>query len=106
MTVKRRVGYVPDMVGFYDNLSARENLSYTARLMGMPSAARRQRVDDALASVRLHDVADKRTGTFSRGMRQRLAVAEILMKQAEIAILDGPTSPLDAQSTAGFPALV
>jgi ABC-2 type transport system ATP-binding protein len=106
LTVKRRVGYLPDMVGFYDNLSARENLSYTARLMGMPSAERRQRIDDALARVRLHDVADKRTGTFSRGMRQRLGLAEILMKQVEIAILDEPTSGLDPQSTAEFLDLI
>jgi ABC-2 type transport system ATP-binding protein len=106
LTVKRRVGYLPDMVGFYDNLSARENLSYTARLMGMPSAVRRQRIDDALARVRLHDVADKRTGTFSRGMRQRLGLAEILMKQVEIAILDEPTSGLDPQSTAEFLDLI
>jgi ABC-2 type transport system ATP-binding protein len=106
LTVKRRVGYLPDMVGFYDNLSARENLSYTARLMGMPSAARRQRIDDALARVRLHDVADKLTGTFSRGMRQRLGLAEILMKQVEIAILDEPTSGLDPQSTAEFLDLI
>jgi ABC-2 type transport system ATP-binding protein len=106
LTVKRRVGYLPDMVGFYDNLSARENLSYTARLMGMPSAERRQRIDDALARVRLHDVADKRTGTFSRGMRQRLGLAEILMKKVEIAILDEPTSGLDPQSTAEFLDLI
>jgi ABC-2 type transport system ATP-binding protein len=106
LTVKRRVGYLPDMVGFYDNLSARENLAYTARLMGIPSAVRRRRIDDALARVRLHDVADKRTGTFSRGMRQRLGLAEILMKQAEIAILDEPTSGLDPQSTAEFLDLI
>jgi ABC-2 type transport system ATP-binding protein len=106
LTVKRRVGYLPDMVGFYDNLSARENLAYTARLMGMPAGARRQRIDDALARVRLLDVADKRTATFSRGMRQRLGLAEILMKQVEIAILDEPTSGLDPQSTAEFLDLI
>jgi ABC-2 type transport system ATP-binding protein len=106
LTVKRRVGYLPDLVGFYDNLSARENLAYTARLMGMPSAVRGQRIDEALARVRLHDVADKRTGTFSRGMRQRLGLAEILMKQVEIAILDEPTSGLDPQSTAEFLDLI
>ena len=91
LTVKRRVGYLPDMVGFYDNLSARENLAYTARLMGLPAGERTRRIDDALARVRLLDVANKRTATFSRGMRQRLGLAEILMKQAEIAILDEPT---------------
>jgi len=106
LTVKRRVGYLPDMVGFYDNLSARENLAYTARLMGLPAGERTRRIDDALARVRLLDVANKRTATFSRGMRQRLGLAEILMKQAEIAILDEPTSGLDPQSTVEFLDLI
>jgi ABC-2 type transport system ATP-binding protein len=63
---------------------------------------RRQRIADALARVRLADVADKRVATFSRGMRQRLGLAELVMKGAEIAILDEPTSGLDPQSTHEF----
>jgi ABC-2 type transport system ATP-binding protein len=106
LAVKRRVGYLPDMVGFYDHLSARENLTYTARLMGIPAAERTKRINEALARVRLLDVADNRAGTFSRGMRQRLGLAEILMKQAEIAILDEPTSGLDPQSTVEFLDLI
>jgi ABC-2 type transport system ATP-binding protein len=106
LAVKRRVGYLPDMVGFYDHLSARENLTYTARLMGIPAAERTKRINDALARVRLLDVADNRAGTFSRGMRQRLGLAEILMKQADIAILDEPTSGLDPQSTVEFLDLI
>ncbi|MPZ59307.1 MAG: ATP-binding cassette domain-containing protein [Rhizobiales bacterium] len=99
-SVKRRVGYLPDSVGFYDNLSARVNLRYTARLIGIPLEERDARIADALAHVGLADVADHRVGTFSRGMRQRLGLAEILMKRAEIAILDEPTSGLDPQATA------
>ncbi len=72
LAVKRRVGYLPDAVGFYDGMTAFENLSYTARLMGFSRDVRRQRIADALARVRLADVADKRVATFSRGMRQRL----------------------------------
>jgi ABC-2 type transport system ATP-binding protein len=102
LAVKRRVGYLPDQVGFYDNLTATENLAYTARLMGIPAAARPERIASALGRVRLSDVAGKRVATFSRGMRQRLGLAEILMKQAEIAILDEPTSGLDPQSTVDF----
>jgi ABC-2 type transport system ATP-binding protein len=102
LAVKRRVGYLPDSVGFYDNLTATENLSYTARLMGLSAAERRERIAAALARVRLSDVADKRVATFSRGMRQRLGLAEILMKGAEIAILDEPTSGLDPQATVEF----
>ena len=92
LEVKRRVGYLPDTVGFYDNLTAAENLRYTARLIGFRFAEREKRIAEALDRVGLADVADKRVGTFSRGMRQRLGLAEILMKGAQIAILDEPTS--------------
>jgi ABC-2 type transport system ATP-binding protein len=98
--VKRRVGYLPDSVGFYDNLSAMTNLRYTARLIGIPRDERDARIADALQRVGLGDVMDGRVATFSRGMRQRLGLAEILMKGAEIAILDEPTSGLDPQATA------
>jgi ABC-2 type transport system ATP-binding protein len=106
LTVKRRVGYLPDSVGFYDNLTATENLSYTARLMGIAASERPRRIAASLARVRLADVAEKRVGTFSHGMRQRLGLAEIVMKRAEIAILDEPTSGLDPQSTADFLDLI
>ncbi len=99
LAVKRRVGYLPDQVGFYDHLSARENLLYTARLAGLATPEATTRIDGALERVRLIDVADRRVATFSRGMRQRLGVADVLVKQAEIAILDEPTSGLDPQST-------
>ena len=99
LKVKGRIGYLPDSVGFYDNMTAYENLAYTARLMGIDRVERRARIMNALDRVRLHDVANKRVGTFSRGMRQRLGLAEILMKRAEIAILDEPTSGLDPQAT-------
>jgi len=94
LAVKRRVGYLPDQVGFYDNLTAVENLAYTARLMGIPAPERRQRIGAALARVRLDDVA------------QRLGLAEIVMKEAEIAILDEPTSGLDPTATIEFLELI
>jgi len=102
LAVKRRVGYLPDQVGFYDHMSAVENLAYTARLMGLSRDERETRIAAALAQVRLTEVADKRTAIFSRGMRQRLGLAELLVKRAEIAILDEPTSGLDPQSTHEF----
>jgi ABC-2 type transport system ATP-binding protein len=67
--------------------------------MRIERAEREARIKDALARVQLSDVANKRVATFSRGMRQRLGLAEILMKKAEIAILDEPTSGLDPQAT-------
>ena len=106
LQVKRRVGYLPDSVGFYDHLTAEENLAYTAKLMGLSLAERTQRIADALARVRLAEVANKRVATFSRGMRQRLGLAEIIMKRAEIAILDEPTSGLDPQATIEFLELI
>ncbi len=99
LEVKRRVGYLPDQIGFYDHLTARENLAYTARLAGIPSTEAQGRIDAALERVRLPEVRDRRVATFSRGMRQRLGLAEMLVKRAEIAILDEPTSGLDPQST-------
>jgi ABC-2 type transport system ATP-binding protein len=99
LQVKRRVGYLPDQVGFYDNLTAAENLRYTARLMGMERTEREEKIRDALGHVGLADVTNNRVATFSRGMRQRLGLAEILMKESEIAILDEPTSGLDPQAT-------
>jgi ABC-2 type transport system ATP-binding protein len=99
LSVKRRVGYLPDTVGFYDQLSAGDNLRYTARLIGFGLAEREKRIAAALDQVGLAEVADRRVGTFSRGMRQRLGLAEILMKGAQIAILDEPTSGLDPHAT-------
>jgi len=100
LSVKRRVGYLPDTVGFYDGLTAADNLRYTARLIGFRLAEREKRIADAIEQVGLGEYADKRVATFSRGMRQRLGLAEILMKGAQIAILDEPTSGLDPHATA------
>ncbi|MDN4985240.1 ABC transporter ATP-binding protein [Bradyrhizobium arachidis] len=106
LRVKRRVGYLPDAVGFYDQLTATENLAYTGKLMGLARAERALRIEQALQRVGLIDVASKRVATFSRGMRQRLGLAEIIMKRAEIAILDEPTSGLDPQATQEFLGLI
>jgi ABC-2 type transport system ATP-binding protein len=99
LEVKRRIGYLPDAVGFYDHLSARENLIYTAKLSGLSRDQARAHIAEALHRVRLDDVADKPVASYSRGMRQRLGLAEVIMKKADIAILDEPTSGLDPQST-------
>jgi len=106
LAVKRLIGYLPDTVGFYDNLSAADNLHYTARLMGFHLLDRKKRIAAALERVGLAEVADRRVGTFSRGMRQRLGLAEILVKDARIAILDEPTNGLDPQASADLLALI
>jgi ABC-2 type transport system ATP-binding protein len=106
LSVKRRVGYLPDTVGFYDQLSAGDNLRYTARLIGFALAEREKRIAAALEQVGLAQFADHHVGTFSRGMRQRLGLAEILMKGAQIAILDEPTSGLDPHATSELLAII
>jgi ABC-2 type transport system ATP-binding protein len=106
LSVKRRVGYLPDTVGFYDGLSGTDNLRYTARLIGFRFQEREKRIADAVERVGLTDAADNRVGTYSRGMRQRLGLAEILMKGAQIAILDEPTSGLDPQATHELLAII
>jgi ABC-2 type transport system ATP-binding protein len=106
LEVKRRVGYLPDSVGFYDGLSARDNLAYTGRLAGLSRREIDQRFAEALGRVGLSDVGRDRVATFSRGMRQRLGLAEILMKRPSIAILDEPTATLDPHSTQEFLGMI
>ena len=102
LEVKRRVGYLPDQVGFYDGLSARDNLAYTGRLAGLARGEIDARFDAALERVGLTHVGRARVGTFSQGMRQRLGLAEVLMKRPSVAILDEPTTALDPHSTQEF----
>ena len=102
LEVKRRVGYLPDQIGFYENMSARDNLAYTGRLAGL----NRREIDDrfaaALDRVGLGEVGHARVTTYSQGMRQRLGLAEILMKRPSVAVLDEPTTALDPHSTLEF----
>jgi ABC-2 type transport system ATP-binding protein len=106
LEVKRRVGYLPDAVGFYDHMTGRDNLRFTARLGGLARGQIEGAISEALERVHLAPSADRPVKTYSRGMRQRLGVAEILMRRVEVAILDEPTSGLDPQTTREFLDLI
>ncbi|ACL24338.1 ABC transporter ATP-binding protein [Chloroflexus aggregans] len=106
LSVKARVGYLPDQVGFYDNLTARENLNYIAKLNGIREPDMSKRIAAALEQVGLSHVTDRRVKTFSRGMRQRLGVAEVLIKQPQLIIMDEPTLALDPEAVREFLDLI
>lgn len=102
LSVKSRVGYIPDQVGFYDDLTARENLIYIAKLNGIPRSEAYRRIDEALERMGLTEVMDRPVGTYSRGMRQRLGVAEVLIKRPALIIMDEPTLGLDPEAAREF----
>lgn len=98
LEVKRRVGYLPDAVGFYDELTGRQNLRFTARLNQVEDAE--LRIEALLEEVGLRDAADQRAGEYSRGMKQRLGLADALVKDPSILILDEPTTAIDPEGVA------
>ncbi|MFC1981053.1 ATP-binding cassette domain-containing protein [Chloroflexota bacterium] len=93
--VKRLIGYLPENVGFYDNLTARENLKFIAELNDIGEAEADKRIDELLKTVGLDKDKDLTAGKFSRGMRQRLGLADVLIKKPKVVFLDEPTSGLD-----------
>jgi ABC-2 type transport system ATP-binding protein len=106
LEVKRRVGYLPDAVGFYGRLSGRENLAYTARLNGLDPATIGDRIDELLGQVSLLDAADRPADAYSRGMLQRLGVADALIKDPDVLILDEPTASIDPSGVAELLGLI
>jgi ABC-2 type transport system ATP-binding protein len=95
LEVKRRVGYLPDAVGFYADMTGRDNLRYTARLNRIPRDEAEVAIDEALEQVALSHRADDHTEQYSRGMLQRLGIADALIKDPDVLILDEPTTAID-----------
>lgn len=99
LKVKRITGYLPENVGFYEDLTAEENLLYFARLNGLKQDKAIESIRNCMGMVDLEDSLYKRVGTFSKGMRQRLGIASILIKDPELVILDEPTNGIDPEGT-------
>ena len=97
LKVKRLAGYLPEKVGFYDNLTARENLRFIARLNNISDAESHRQIEQLLEAVGIAEMADITVGKFSRGMKQRLGIADVLVKKPKIAFLDEPTAGLDPE---------
>lgn len=95
LKVKKEVGYLPEHVGFYDDMTARENLDFVASLNGLEKKEADARIESALEKVGLTDESEKLAGAYSRGMRQRLGIAELLIKNPKLIFLDEPTLGLD-----------
>lgn len=95
LKVKKIVGYLPENVGFYDDLTAAQNLLFMGRLNGIPEEAARPKVQEVLRVVGLEIDSRKKVGAYSRGMRQRLGIAEVLLKEPQVVFLDEPTLGLD-----------
>jgi ABC-2 type transport system ATP-binding protein len=95
LEVKRRVGYLPENPGFYEDMSAAENLLYMARLNRIPDEEARRRTSEVLDQVGLSEDGRRLVREFSRGMKQRLGIAEVLVKKPKAVILDEPTLGID-----------
>ncbi len=95
LKVKGVIGYLPENMGFYGDLNAGQMLRFVADLNALPAEVADERIQEALKTVGLLEEAKKKINAYSRGMRQRLGIAELLIKEPKIAFLDEPTLGLD-----------
>lgn len=102
LKVKSRIGYLPDSVGFYEDLNAFENIEYTSKLLNIPKETRDKTIVETLEKMGLKERMYEKVSTYSHGMKQRLGLCEIIIKHPEIAILDEPTQGLDPKSIKDF----
>jgi len=99
LKIKRITGYLQENMGFYRDLNAIQMLDFIAELNGISLEERKEKIENALKTVGLLNQAEKKIEAYSRGMRQSLGIAEILVKDPKIAFLDEPTLGLDPEAT-------
>jgi len=104
--VKRQVGYLPENVGFYQDMDAVQSLEYIADLNGMERNEARKKTDEVLNLVGLSEDRSKKVGVYSRGMKQRLGIAEVLLKDPKVMFLDEPTLGLDPEGASKLTDLI
>jgi ABC-2 type transport system ATP-binding protein len=104
--VKSTVGYLQENMGFYADLTGRQMLQFVAELNGIRGPAANQKIAEALEVVGLADETAKKIAAYSRGMRQRLGIAELLIKDCRVAFLDEPTLGLDPDATQRIMGLI
>lgn len=96
--IRRRVGVLTENPAVYDGLTARENLSFIGEVFGIPKDKLPARISTVLAEFELSARADERAATFSKGLRQRLSIARVILHEPELIFLDEPTSGLDPEA--------
>ncbi len=104
--LRRTLGYLPQDFGIYPNLNAVEFLEYLAVMKGLEGRAARRRVDELLQLVNLVDASKRPLGSYSGGMKQRVGVAQALLNDPQLLILDEPTVGLDPQERVRFRQLI
>jgi ABC-2 type transport system ATP-binding protein len=95
MEVKKRIGYLPELPPLYPEMTVVDYLDFVARIKRVPGSRRRERVDNVVEKCALTEVRDKQTGRLSKGYRQRVGLAQALVHDPEVLILDEPTAGLD-----------
>ena len=106
LEARRTVGLLPEGAGFYENLNARQNLSFYAELAEVPTSVAKDRIEKLIDMVGLGTKRDVKVGAYSRGMKQRLGIAQSLVRDPKILILDEPTQGIDPEGTRDFRELI
>jgi len=99
LEARSSIGLLPENAGYYDNLTAKQNLKYYADLARVPQKIAEKRIDDLLDLVGLKNWKDTDVGKYSRGMKQRLGIAQSLIRDPKILIFDEPTMGIDPEGT-------